>query len=104
MPTTTVPSQNPVILVLENTLPQLCGNMGFVTHSPPPGYFVPGLPTQSSSPSYVFIITSEHTLGSGFGKAPGIVPSAIPVSLLLSATAQCGCTGKLEMGAAGEQD
>lgn len=78
VPPSIVPSPSPAILVPENFLPQLCRNSGIVTHTPPPNYFGPGLPTQSSSPSYLIQHRSFGTHAEpGSGKALEMVPPAI---------------------------
>lgn len=97
MPPNIAPSPSPAILVPENFLPQLCRNSGIVTHSPPPNYFGPGLPTQSSSPSYLtqhrFF---EHTLSQALGNPLRWSPQLFPV-VLLEAGAKAECCHRREL-------
>lgn len=88
MPPSIAPSLSPAILFLENFLPQLCRNSGIVTHTPPPNYFGPGLPTQSSFPSYLI---QHSSFGAHAEPASGKAPEMVPPAISCYSTAGCWC-------------
>lgn len=99
MPPTIAPSQSPAILGPENVLPQLCGNMGIVTHSLPSSKLF-----WSWAPHSVLFSLLPHSASllntlraQALGKPLGSASSySCPSAAGACARAQCCPTGKTE--------